>query len=85
MCNVDREGRRGNEVPAGHNFSRTLGRKDSEMSFELRSSASRVTRGITEGGSRMRRLERGRKHKAGHLDQREVQRKDRNQSFIKPI
>lgn len=33
------------------------GIKDSEMSFKLRNSESRVTWGITEGVSRMRRLE----------------------------
>ena len=63
---------------ADHSFSRASGIKESQVSFELRNSESRVTWGITEGVSGVRRLEWGRNHKAGHLDKNEVQKEDRN-------
>lgn len=40
-CCADRDGRWGNKVPTAHNSSRTLGRRDLEVSFELRSSESK--------------------------------------------
>lgn len=57
MCYMERDGGGETKFQLIIASPGLTGIKDSEMSFGLRNSESRVTWGITEGVSRMRRLE----------------------------